>query len=102
MIRRSPISTLFPYTPLFRSAFFIGYQVWPIVRVLWLSFTDSQFLTNKPEHWVWNCETVKLSHRTDRKSTHLNSSHTSISHAVFCLKKDNSISIRYSHPQSRQ
>jgi ABC-type sugar transport system permease subunit len=33
-------------------AFFIGYQLWPIVRVLWLSFTDFQFLSNKPAHWV--------------------------------------------------
>ena len=34
-------------------AFFIGYQVWPIVRVLWLSFTDFQFLSDKPAHWIW-------------------------------------------------
>jgi multiple sugar transport system permease protein len=34
-------------------AFFIGYQVWPILRVLWLSFTDYQFLSDKPAHWVW-------------------------------------------------
>src|SRR5262245_56191469 len=34
-------------------AFFIGYQVWPIFRVLWLSFTDYQFLSNEPEHWIW-------------------------------------------------
>jgi ABC-type sugar transport system permease subunit len=34
-------------------AFFIGYQVWPIFRVLWLSFTDYQFLSDKPAHWVW-------------------------------------------------
>jgi multiple sugar transport system permease protein len=33
--------------------FFIGYQVWPIVRVLWLSFTDFQFLSDKPAHWIW-------------------------------------------------
>jgi multiple sugar transport system permease protein len=33
--------------------FFIGYQVWPIFRVLWLSFTDFQFLSDKPAHWVW-------------------------------------------------
>jgi multiple sugar transport system permease protein len=33
--------------------FFIGYQVWPIFRVLWLSFTDFQFLSSKPAHWVW-------------------------------------------------
>jgi multiple sugar transport system permease protein len=33
--------------------FFVGYQVWPIFRVLWLSFTDFEFLSNKPAHWVW-------------------------------------------------
>jgi multiple sugar transport system permease protein len=33
--------------------FFIGYQVWPIIRVLWLSFTNYQFLTDKPPQWVW-------------------------------------------------
>src|SRR5436305_3956084 len=33
-------------------AFFIGYQVWPIVRVLWLSFTDFQLLSDKPAHFV--------------------------------------------------
>jgi multiple sugar transport system permease protein len=32
--------------------FFIGYQVWPIVRVVWLSFTDFQFLSDQPAHWV--------------------------------------------------
>jgi multiple sugar transport system permease protein len=33
-------------------AFFAGYQVWPIVRVVWLSFTDYKFLTNDPANWV--------------------------------------------------
>jgi multiple sugar transport system permease protein len=33
--------------------FFVGYQVWPIIRVLWMSFTDYQFLTNDPANWVW-------------------------------------------------
>jgi multiple sugar transport system permease protein len=33
--------------------FFVGYQVWPIVRVLWMSFTNYQFLTNEPADWVW-------------------------------------------------
>lgn len=32
--------------------FFLGYQVWPIVRVVWLSFTDFQFLSDQPAHWV--------------------------------------------------
>ena len=34
-------------------AFFVGYQVYPIFRVLWISFTDYQFLSNKPANWVW-------------------------------------------------
>jgi ABC-type sugar transport system permease subunit len=34
-------------------AFFVGYQVYPILRVLWISFTDYEFLTNRPAHWVW-------------------------------------------------
>jgi multiple sugar transport system permease protein len=33
--------------------FFVGYQVWPIIRVLWISFTDYQFLTNEPANWIW-------------------------------------------------
>src|ERR1700728_5059061 len=32
--------------------FFVGYQVWPIVRVLWLSFTNFQLLSDKPAQWV--------------------------------------------------
>src|SRR6478672_850518 len=32
--------------------FFIGYQVWPIFRVLWLSFTNFQLLSDKPAQWV--------------------------------------------------
>src|SRR5580698_10685887 len=64
MIRRPPRSTLFPYTTLFRSQ-----------RVAQLPATARA-----------------LPHQThaaglDRKSTRLNSSHMSISYAVFCLKK---------------
>jgi multiple sugar transport system permease protein len=33
-------------------AFFVGYQVYPIVRVLWISFTDYQFLSDEPANWV--------------------------------------------------
>jgi multiple sugar transport system permease protein len=32
--------------------FFVGYQVWPIARVLWLSFTNFQFLSDKPAQWI--------------------------------------------------
>src|SRR3989337_3355285 len=64
MIRRPPRSTLFPYTTLFRST---------------LSLT----ISGK----VW-CHCMASTHPLeDRKSTRLNSSHGSISYAVFCLKK---------------
>jgi multiple sugar transport system permease protein len=33
--------------------FFFGWQLWPILRVLWISFTDYHFLSSQPEHWVW-------------------------------------------------
>src|SRR3989337_4022248 len=62
MIRRPPRSTLFPYTTLFRS------RRWSL-----RDFDD-------PAH-------DRAVHRRDRKSTRLNSSHGSISYAVFCLKK---------------
>ena len=32
--------------------FFVGYQVFPIIRVVWLSFTDFKYLTNDPANWV--------------------------------------------------
>jgi multiple sugar transport system permease protein len=34
-------------------AFFVAYQVYPIFRVVWISFTDFQFLSDKPSHWIW-------------------------------------------------
>ena len=33
--------------------FFLGYQVYPIFRVFWISFTDFQYLSNEPANWVW-------------------------------------------------
>ena len=42
--------------------FFVGYQVWPIVRVLWLSFTDFQFLSDKPTNWVGFANYVAAAH----------------------------------------
>src|SRR6266481_6677031 len=70
MIRQPPRSTLFPYTPLFRSR---------------LRGTSTLFgqLADDPRG-----DDVRA-HRRDRKSTRLNSSHSSISYAVFCLKKKN-------------
>src|SRR5688572_31663950 len=67
MIPRPPRSTLFPYTTLFRSG------IWGVFIVLTAAMT-------------WPMITVLT---TDRKSTRLNSSHSQISYAVFCLKKKN-------------
>src|SRR2546430_10001496 len=67
MIRRPPRSTLFPYTTLFRS------------RARPLSATDAGRTGTEPDA-AYRAE-------LDRKSTRLNSSHSQISYAVFCLKK---------------
>src|SRR5438309_8730272 len=95
MIRRPPRSTLFPYTTLFRSD--IAKSVFQIhgvdaagavvmrkrmTRAKLLEF----FAALPPCHvGIEACPTA-CSHQ-DRKSTRLNSSHSSISYAVFCLKK---------------
>src|SRR2546430_6754171 len=92
MIRRPPRSTLFPYTTLFRSH--------DIAR---LGMADAPSRTHDPgggvtgpggiegplnrdtaAHWVGLDAPIV---RQDRKSTRLNSSHSQISYAVFCLKK---------------
>src|SRR5690242_21927808 len=67
MIRRPPRSTLFPYTTLFRSCRRNGFE--PVVAA---RSTQIDFIAELAG---------------DRKSTRLNSSHMSISYAVFCLKK---------------
>src|SRR5688572_31348336 len=72
MIRRPPRSTLFPYTTLFRSH--IGAQR------LERRHNAEQ---NAGQQRDAECE----EHHQDRKSTRLNSSHSQISYAVFCLKK---------------
>src|SRR2546430_13031380 len=69
MIRRPPRSTLFPYTTLFRS---IQRQSAP---------ASSLWRGNGYARVTWHCG------QRDRKSTRLNSSHSQISYAVFCLKK---------------
>src|SRR2546430_4905209 len=73
MIRRPPRSTLFPYTTLFRS---VPGRNCLIVGVLQIRRDKHRRDRRQPE-------TVFL----DRKSTRLNSSHSQISYAVFCLKK---------------
>src|SRR5438067_13922937 len=80
MVRRPPRSTLFPYTTLFRSLIVDACQVVGQMPV------DAAALGC---HFL--CGTARKFLRgprgLDRKSTRLNSSHVSISYAVFCLKK---------------
>src|SRR5260221_7474372 len=81
MIRRPPRSTLFPYTTLFRSL--AGFEC---LRELCGVFHD-QRLRFGVVHDVRD-EIGRIARiDRDRKSTRLNSSHTVISYAVFCLKK---------------
>src|SRR2546427_4581456 len=69
MIRRPPRSTLFPYTTLFRS-----YMAMELLKGIELR---AKMLKGP----------ISTASTVDRKSTRLNSSHSQISYAVFCLKK---------------
>src|SRR5256886_9524305 len=93
MIRRPPRSTLFPYTTLFRSA--TATQVVTVVDHTPPTLNAPNIVvSNDPGSCSAvvnftglsasdNCGTANI----DRKSTRLNSSHSQISYAVFCLKK---------------
>src|SRR2546429_5173991 len=81
MIRRPPRSTLFPYTTLFRSQ--SGQHRSRDLRV----FQAANVGRPLREGAGRSCGGELGRHRTDRKSTRLNSSHGYISYAVFCLKK---------------
>src|SRR2546430_13544247 len=80
MIRRPPRSTLFPYTTLFRSVEAREYYV--EIRAL-----PGQELVTVIEVLSPSNKRATGRGRVDRKSTRLNSSHSQISYAVFCLKK---------------
>src|SRR5260221_3424093 len=77
MIRRPPRSTLFPYTTLFRSGLLVS----------WLPGQDHGGRHGRPDWLELDGDRLLVSRLQDRKSTRLNSSHTVISYAVFCLKK---------------
>src|SRR2546430_13409045 len=85
MIRRPPRSTLFPYTTLFRS------QNEPSAP------TPLHHLRVHVRHGITAALTAG---NRDRKSTRLNSSHSQISYAVFCLKKKNSEKISLANSTS--
>src|SRR2546427_7357721 len=83
MIRRPPRSTLFPYTTLFRS------QPLTSAPVFFSRFMRLEsHRAGSAGYWSPILAESSGFHRiSDRKSTRLNSSHSQISYAVFCLKK---------------
>src|SRR5438477_8936872 len=81
MIRRPPSSTLFPYTTLFRSVWAVGTEIHLVNRLARDVAPDRTVLS------LDQFDDVSGVAESDRKSTRLNSSHMSISYAVFCLKK---------------
>src|SRR5256886_2997345 len=101
MIRRPPRSTLFPYTTLFRS-----------LRVLHGSMMGTRSRARKTPESAASARLARELHEAaqgvrqthvrdrlavhlDRKSTRLNSSHSQISYAVFCLKKKNKLTLKF-------
>src|SRR2546430_12626945 len=84
MIRRPPRSTLFPYTTLFRSQLLerVGGRLRRQLRRRGSGREKSARFCLRGKHRLGQL-------RGDRKSTRLNSSHSQISYAVFCLKKKN-------------
>src|SRR2546430_11086874 len=90
MIRRPPRSTLFPYTTLFRSN--IHHSFLPAftgARPYKQAHERGVKLIGATAHYVTEeLDEGPISLTPDRKSTRLNSSHSQISYAVFCLKKN--------------
>src|SRR2546430_12951915 len=94
MIRRPPRSTLFPYTTLFRSLVLDLVHREPLFRFRAGIGTMNFLKAQSQRNCVLQPRVAKVASpaRTelpweDRKSTRLNSSHSQISYAVFCLKK---------------
>src|SRR5260221_10847747 len=88
MIRRPPRSTLFPYTTLFRSRRDWSWRIVLSSIVIFSVLSYGLASREKSTSILSNSITIaQLGQNGDRKSTRLNSSHTVISYAVFCLKK---------------
>src|SRR2546430_9775644 len=91
MIRRPPRSTLFPYTTLFRSMR-AGHYI-PQRNCLAADSTILDGWQPLPYRITEGLPVTRNNpdRSADRKSTRLNSSHSQISYAVFCLKKKNNV-----------
>src|SRR5688572_31721635 len=83
MIRRPPRSTLFPYTTLFRSVL----QMMELTTLTRPGPFLQQTIRFKNYFGIFIGDRLAAMTGQDRKSTRLNSSHSQISYAVFCLKK---------------
>src|SRR5205085_12233598 len=85
-----PPSTLFPYTTLFRSPAISGVPASNLfgssAYSVFSNFTDL-IMSPPPMYGGIASSSARLPNKLDRKSTRLNSSHSQISYAVFCLKK---------------
>src|SRR2546430_9181966 len=92
MIRRPPRSTLFPYTTLFRSRGVRDHGRFE-GRAIGRGSEGAVEAADRSVEIVkaWAGHLRRDLRREDRKSTRLNSSHSQISYAVFCLKKKNRI-----------
>src|SRR2546430_11629069 len=89
MIRRPPRSTLFPYTTLFRSqaAEEDCCDAWVVGELQGNEQTYARALLDTVDFLSERRPVLPPAASGDRKSTRLNSSHSQISYAVFCLKK---------------
>src|SRR2546430_12433387 len=106
MIRRPPRSTLFPYTTLFRSIYsflhlflfaliFVFIRVTSILYFCFLYLISIRFIFVLHSFFLYIFVYIFI--LLDRKSTRLNSSHSQISYAVFCLKKKKMLYTSYSN-----
>src|SRR3989475_7049280 len=86
MIRRPPRSTLFPYTTLFRSGL-DAVEGQAIALHFHMAADGLELAAQGLEAFAQHGEEGGAVGVGDRKSTRLNSSHSQISYAVFCLKK---------------
>src|SRR5688572_32275644 len=102
MIRQPPRSTLFPYTTLFRS-WRVGIPICDLTSGLYLAHGVMAALLERERsgegQWVHTSlleaviAMLDFQATRDRKSTRLNSSHSQISYAVFCLKKKKNLTV---------
>src|SRR5688572_32574290 len=86
MIRPPPTSTLFPYTTLFRSQHTHRRNIYSTKLIFIFKIIWYRRHLHTPQMSIL-CKRLQQYELRDRKSTRLNSSHSQISYAVFCLKK---------------